>query len=123
MGGAKLKTHFRPGPEKREELARRALVAAAGATRAPATKAAASQTATHARGVAWRDASSAAASAVRPMVTPPQPGTAVNSAARSLVSRMSRRWSAARESIGMGASGERLRLGLAINKEATGMRK
>jgi hypothetical protein len=54
---------------------------------------------------------------VRPMVTPPQPGTAVNSAARSMVSRMYRRWSAARVSIGMGGRpGERLGIGIATDQ-------
>jgi hypothetical protein len=36
---------------------------------------------------AW-DAKPAAASAVTPISTPPQPGTAVNDSARSMVSRM-----------------------------------
>src|SRR5207248_2319561 len=54
MGGAKLKTNLRPGPEKSRELARCALVAAAGAAMATAMKASASQTKSHVRGVAWR---------------------------------------------------------------------
>src|SRR5258708_5901468 len=102
MGGAKLRANLRPGPLKREELARLALVAAAGAAMANATNTSASQTASHARGVTWREARNAAARAVAPMATPPQPGTAVNSAALSLVSRMWRRGSAARASRGMG---------------------
>jgi hypothetical protein len=42
--------------------------------------------------------------AVIPMATPPQPGTAVNEAARSIVSRMKRKLSAARRSIGIGSA-------------------
>src|SRR6185437_13457505 len=38
--------------------------------------------------------------ALTPMTTPPQPGTAVNEAARSIVSRMKRRLAAARRSMG-----------------------
>jgi len=57
----------------------------------------------HARGECCREATHAAPTAVKPIATPPQPGTAVNSAARSIVSRMYRRWSAARASIGMGS--------------------
>src|SRR5579872_2141839 len=37
------------------------------------------------------------------MATPPHPGTAVNSAALSIVSRMYLRWSAARASMGIGS--------------------
>jgi hypothetical protein len=44
------------------------------------------------------------------MATPPHPGTAVNAAARSIVSRMKRRLSAAWASI---ATGSRVRRGLA----------
>ena len=40
-------------------------------------------------------AAAAVTSAVAPIRTPPQPGTAVKSAARAIVSRMYRRWSAA----------------------------
>src|SRR6266481_1893068 len=59
-----------------------------GRRMATATKASISQTASHARGVVCREAASAATSAVIPIATPPQPGTAVNSAALSMVSRM-----------------------------------
>src|SRR5208282_4446779 len=108
IGGAKLNKNLRPGPEKSAEFARCALVAAAGAAIATATKASTSQTASHARGEDWRAATKAAASAVIPIATPPQPGTAVNSAALSMVSRMYLRWSAARASMGMGSRlGER----------------
>src|SRR5690348_14645695 len=42
----------------------------------------------------------AATTAVNPMTAPPQPGTAVKEPARSIVSRMNRRLSAARSSRG-----------------------
>src|SRR5271163_3579968 len=103
IGGAKLSKNLRPGPDRRAEFARWALVAAAGAAIATATKASTSQTASQARGEDWRAATKAAASAVIPIATPPHPGTAVNSAAFSMVSRMYLRWSAARASIGIGA--------------------
>ena len=88
MGGAKLRTNFRPGPEKSAEFARCALVAAVGAAMATATNASINQTVSQARGVTCREAMAAATSAVIPMATPPQPGTAVNSAALSIVSRI-----------------------------------
>src|SRR5271169_2316135 len=103
IGGAKLNRNLRPGPEKSVEFARCAFVTAVGAAIATATKASRSQTASQARGEDWRAAKKAAASAVIPIATPPQPGTAVNSAALSMVSRMYLRWSAARASIGMGS--------------------
>src|SRR5260370_33235689 len=87
IGGAKLNTNFLPGPVNSDEFARRALVAAAGAAIATATNTSASQTASQARGVAWRAASHAAATAVMPMATPPQPGTAVDLRGRPHVSR------------------------------------
>src|SRR5438270_13669053 len=102
MGGAKLRRNLRPGPEKRREFARCALVAAAGAAMATAMKASTSQTMSQARGDVWRDATKAATRAVMPMATPPQLGTAVNSAALAMASRMKRSWSAARATIGMG---------------------
>src|SRR5205085_7436736 len=74
MGGAKLRRNLRPGPEKRREFARCALVAAAGAAMATAMKASTSQTMSQARGDVWRDATKAATRAVMPMATPPQPG-------------------------------------------------
>jgi hypothetical protein len=53
---------------------------------------------------AIRHASMPVASALMPIATPPQPGTAVNDAARSIVSRMNRKLSAARLSIGIGSA-------------------
>ncbi len=88
IGGVKLRRNLRPGPEKSLALARCALVAAEEAAMATATNASTSQTVSQARGDVWRDAAQAAPMAVNPMATPPQPGTAVNSAARSMVSRM-----------------------------------
>src|SRR5258708_34039849 len=102
MGGGKLRAKLRAGPLKREELARLALVAAAGAAMANATNTSASQTASHAPGVTWCEARNAAARAVAPIATPPQPGTAVKPAAPSPVSRMVRRGCAGRASIGSG---------------------
>src|ERR1700716_4134713 len=102
IGGAKLRRNFRPGPEKSLELARCALVAAAGAAMATAINASTSHTPNQARGVVCMAATLAATTAVIPIATPPHPGTAVNSAADSMVSRMYRRWSAARASMGMG---------------------
>src|SRR6266404_502069 len=103
IGGEKLNRNLRPGPERRAPLARWALVAAVDAAMATATKASTSHTVSQARGEGWREAIKAAAMAVKPIATPPHPGTAVNSAARSMVSRMYRRWSAARASMGIGS--------------------
>src|SRR5258708_34737805 len=102
MGGAKLRANLRPGPLKREELARLALVAAAGAAMANATNTSASQTASHAPGVTWCEARNAAARAVAPMATPPQPGTAGNSAALSMGSRMYARGTGGPRALGNG---------------------
>ena len=53
-----------------------------------ATAPSTSQVASHVFGVVCHWATTAAATAVIPMVTPPQPGTAVNDPARSMVSRI-----------------------------------
>ena len=53
--------------------------------------------------VGCRAAIQAAAQAVTPMPTCPHPGTAVNAPARSIVSRMKRRFSIARSRSGSGA--------------------
>src|SRR3979490_3183808 len=105
IGGVKLNRNLRPAPESNLALPRCALVAAEDAAIATATKASTSQTVSQARGDDWRDAIHAAPMAVNPIATPPHPGTAVNSAARSMVSRMYRRWSAARASMGIGSRG------------------
>ncbi|PYV11989.1 MAG: hypothetical protein DMG23_02600 [Acidobacteria bacterium] len=56
-----------------------------------ASAASASQVASHAREDECREATKAATSADRPMTNPPQPGTAVKDAERSIVWRMNRR--------------------------------
>src|SRR6201990_1470774 len=60
------------------------------------TAASANQTAIQSAKARCCDATSAAKSAVTPMATCPQPGTAVKEEARSIVSRMKRRLSIAR---------------------------
>jgi hypothetical protein len=90
IGGAKLSTNFRPGPVNNDEFALRAFVAAAGAAMQTATNASINQTASHLLG-ARRYARYAAPNAEMPIAKPPHPGTAVNSAAFSIVSRMYRR--------------------------------
>src|SRR5260370_9480369 len=85
-GGAKLRTNLRPGPEKSAELARCALVAAAGAAMATATNASISQTASQARGRVCRETVNAPPRAVTPLAPPPQPPAARNSAALTLLS-------------------------------------
>src|SRR5579871_683596 len=54
-----------------------------------------SQAASQRSSVGWRNDIHAAASALKPIVHPPQPGTAVTDPARSMVSRMNRRLSMA----------------------------
>ena len=71
---------------------------------ASATTASPSQVASHSSGVAWRAARKAATRAVTPTATCPQPGTAVNEPARSIVWRMKRRLSSARSWSGLGAT-------------------
>ena len=55
---------------------------------AMATAPSTNQVASHCFGETCHSATTAAATAVIPMVTPPQPGTAVKEPARSIVSRM-----------------------------------
>src|SRR4029077_13023965 len=120
IGGVKLRRNLRPGPESSVALPRWALVAADDEAMATATKTSTSQTVSQARGDPCRDAIQAATMAVSPMATPPQPGTAVNSAARSMVSRMYRRWSAARASMGVGGRLEEWSGEEAMTKEKIG---
>src|SRR5207302_3615258 len=75
-----------------------------------ATKASAGQVASHAWGAVSGAATNDAARAVQPLAKPPQPDTAVNEPARSIVSRMRRRLSAACASSATG-SGRRERNG------------
>ena len=60
-----------------------------------ATAASQPQVVNHANSVSWREAITAAPTAVIPMATMPQPGSAVNEPARSMVSRIKRRLSMA----------------------------
>src|SRR6266446_3521836 len=96
MGGEKLRANFRPGLESNGIAARRALRQTAQAAMQKEIKASPIQVASHRSSLEWREASSAVIIAVIPMATPPQPGTAVNAEAPSIVSRMYRRLSIAR---------------------------
>lgn len=108
IAGAKASTSFCPGPDSSGTLAERALCDVANAEMPPATAASTIQTATHRCGVGWTAAISAASTALAPMTISPQPDTAVNVAARSIVSRMNRRLSIARAcTSGGGADGRR----------------
>src|ERR1700685_4103051 len=91
IGGAKLSANLRPGPARRGTLACRAFEVTLHPAIANATEASESHVNSHADAVCCRDATTAAPAAVMPMATPPQPGTAVNEDARSIVSRMKRR--------------------------------
>jgi hypothetical protein len=94
--GRNVSATLRPGPLVSGSAARRAFRYIAGTAMARATTASRSQTASHALELVGRAAIAAAASAVRPMATCPQPGVAVNEEERSMVSRMKRRSSSAR---------------------------
>src|SRR6266566_10040001 len=96
MGGEKLRANFRPGLENNGIAAWRALRPTAQAAIQNEIKASPIQVASHWSWVDWREASTAVIIAVIPMATPPQPGTAVNAEAPSMVSRMYRRLSIAR---------------------------
>src|SRR5579872_847270 len=98
-GGTKLYTNLRPGPERIEPPASRALENVVQIAIATATAASPIQVRSQPIEVSWREAITAAPIAVMPMATPPQPGTAVKEPARSMVSRMKRRLSRARSSI------------------------
>src|SRR5580658_3536159 len=87
-GGTKLKTNFRAGEDHKGKPAALALRHIARMPNAIASEPSTSQVSSHARGVLCREASRADAKAVRPMATPPQPGTAVKDPARSIVSRI-----------------------------------
>src|SRR5260370_39115161 len=96
MGGEKLSANFRPGLESSATPARRAFRFTAQAAIQKESRASPIQMASQRSWVDWLEASSAVAIAVIPMATPPQPGTAVNAEAPSIVSRMYRRLSIAR---------------------------
>src|ERR1700687_4380055 len=84
-----------------------------------ATASSASQMRSQESGRDMREAIVAAPSAVIPRATPPQPGTAVNEPARSIVSRMKRILSRARSSSETGEGG-RTGNGWLIINEITG---
>ena len=83
--------------------ARRALIAIVPSAIAAPTHASASHTSTQRSESSGGPDTAAVISAVTPMATPPQPGTAVNSVARDIVSRMKRMLSIACAWIGSGA--------------------
>ncbi len=93
-GGNKPRATLRPGPVKTGRPRRLAFLRVERKAMTVARKASASQILSHAEEFGWRAASHAAARAVRPRMTCPQPGTAVKEAERSIVSRMKRRSSA-----------------------------
>src|SRR5579862_429588 len=86
--GKKLNTNFRAGADHSGRPAALALRRIASTPTAMANSASPSQIASHSPRDGACDANPAAASAVTPISTPPQPGTAVNDPARSIVSRM-----------------------------------
>src|SRR2546423_585282 len=96
IGGEKLSANFRPGIVSSGLAARVAFLYTAQA--AMQKESTASPIHVASQGVAaWRpDAMTAASTAVTPIATPPQPGTAVKADAPSIVSRMYRRLSIAR---------------------------
>src|SRR5712691_11381336 len=96
MGGEKLSANFRPGLESIGLAARRDFRITAQAAMQKEIRASPVQMASHRSSAAWRPASKAVIIAVIPMATPPQPGTAVNAEAPSIVSRIYLRLSIAR---------------------------
>src|SRR5438094_3672873 len=104
IGGRKLRPNRRPGPDRMGSFTAYAFRTMVEPPIASATIASPSQVASHSSDVRWRAARKAAASAVAPTATCPQPGTAVNDPARSIVCRMNRRLSSARSCSGRGAA-------------------
>src|SRR5688572_14449235 len=117
MVGVKLKTNFRAGSDRSGVFEAFAFAAVNQAAMMPDRRASAIHVESQARGVACRAAIQAAARAVTPMATSPQPEMAVNAPARSMVSRMKRKLSIARACIS-GGSGECVR-----SKVMRGMKK
>src|SRR6476660_7719841 len=105
MGGAKLKTILRAGSDQSGICAARALRAIVYTEIATDRQASSNQTNTQRVGLDVAAASAAAPSAVAPITIVPQPDTAVNVAAASIVSRMNRRLSIARACISGGSGG------------------
>src|SRR5436190_3144846 len=94
-GGTKLKMNLRAGADHSGNPADCALRHMANTPTAIARMASPSHNASQVWRDAECDAKPAAASAVTPISMPPQPGTAVNEPARSIVSRIYRRLSSA----------------------------
>ena len=105
IGGKRLNTNRRPATPWRGKLTWWALRAMLQAPIPAAIAAATIQVKSHASGEAQSLARVAAARPVRPIPTPPHPGTPVNEVARSIVVRMNRRSAAAFCSIGAGSDG------------------
>src|SRR3954467_8778672 len=101
IGGEKLKISFRTGPVMRGIPAARAFPGMKTVAIAAARTASTSHVHTQPTSPS-REATMAAMMAVQPMTTSPQPETAVNVPARSIVSRMKRRLSIARSCISGG---------------------
>src|SRR2546425_13021169 len=87
-GGDRLNATLRPGPEKSGVAVLRALRSMDQPAMSSATTASTSQTNSQLFAFDWRLARYAVTRAVAPIITCPQPGTAVNAEARSIVSRM-----------------------------------
>ena len=90
-GGNRPRATLRPGPVKSGRPRRFAFQRMEIAVMSEARKASVSQIFSHPEEFDCCAARQAAASAVRPRMTCPQPGTAVKEAERSMVSRMKRR--------------------------------
>src|SRR4029079_6265366 len=87
IGGDKLKTTFRPGPESRGIFAARALRSIDQPAISDAINASASKPASHPLNVFCCAEIKDEAKAVMPMATCPQPGMPVKAVAGSIVSR------------------------------------
>ncbi len=87
-GGARLSVNFLPGPDMSFKSAARAFRFIITAPIVSASGNSPAQTIIHSCSSSIRDASNPATTALTPIITPPQPGTAVNDEARSIVSRM-----------------------------------
>ena len=88
MAGAKLSAKRRPGPESSGICTARALRHVATTAMASARRASPSHVVSHPAALGCSAATTAAPSAVPPMARRPHPETAVNHAARSMVSRI-----------------------------------
>src|SRR4029079_17531643 len=103
IGGEKLSTSFRTGPDGKGMFAACDLNAIDATEIPTAIRASATQVATRAQGSDCRAATSAATMAVRPITTWPHPETAVKVTARSITPRIKLRLSMARACISGGS--------------------